>query len=74
MCYEILRAEASAEGDKAVVIPAPDGPGCTSMSAASESVVEAAAAVVEATGVRGRHEVDSRVGHQVGLEFGECRR
>ena len=52
----------------------PDGPGCTSMSAASESVVEAAAAVVEATGVRGRHEVDSRVGHQVGLEFGECRR
>jgi hypothetical protein len=41
------------------------------MSAASESVEEAAAAVVEATGVRGRHEVDSRVGHQVGLEFGD---
>ena len=38
---------ADKEGNKAVVTPA--GPGCTSMSAASEAVVEAAAAVVEAT-------------------------
>jgi hypothetical protein len=37
MCHEIRRAEPSAEGDKAVVTPAPDGPGCTSMSAAKRS-------------------------------------